>query len=143
MAYYRRVLGVSGDADYGDIRKAYHQLALKYHPDKYKDNAGDSDRLKYIVEINAAYAELTKLYTSAQSFTRSCVPLWKTMHNIPITKGKRNNKVTFVSQSLSGDQVSVKIPDNVSKKCCTFCPAIRYPNDPPIHICDHNHNHDH
>mmetsp|Transcript_60867 Transcript_60867/g.170190 ORF Transcript_60867/g.170190 Transcript_60867/m.170190 type:complete len:430 (+) Transcript_60867:16-1305(+) len=42
------VLGVSKDADEGEIRKAYRKLALKNHPDK----GGDPEKFK---EISAAY----------------------------------------------------------------------------------------
>lgn len=49
------VLGVSEDASTDDIKKAYRELALKYHPDRNQDKDAE-DKLK---EINAAY-ELLK-----------------------------------------------------------------------------------
>ncbi|MBS3950043.1 MAG: J domain-containing protein [Peptococcaceae bacterium] len=51
--YYeaRRVLGVSANADLGDIRRAYRQLVKQHHPDV----GGDPDHFK---QINAAYLRL-------------------------------------------------------------------------------------
>lgn len=47
------VLGLKIGASKKEIRKAYHKLAHKYHPDKEK---GNEDKMK---EVNRAYAVLT------------------------------------------------------------------------------------
>lgn len=52
---YYGILGVSRDADAAAIKKAYRQLAMKYHPDVNKE-AGAEDRFK---EINEAYEVLS------------------------------------------------------------------------------------
>ncbi|MCA9537313.1 MAG: J domain-containing protein [Myxococcales bacterium] len=49
------LLGVSKDASADDIKKAYRQLAKKYHPDRNPDDANAEARFK---EINAAHAVL-------------------------------------------------------------------------------------
>jgi DnaJ-class molecular chaperone len=46
------VLGVPKSASAADIKKAYRQLAKKYHPDRNKDDAKSKERF---AEINTAY----------------------------------------------------------------------------------------
>ncbi|WP_330083645.1 J domain-containing protein [Methylocystis iwaonis] len=46
------VLGVTKSASAADIKKAYRQLAKKYHPDRNKDDAKAKERF---AEINTAY----------------------------------------------------------------------------------------
>ena len=52
---YYDVLGVPKNASGEDIKKAYRQLAMKYHPDKNKDK----DAEEKFKEINEAYAVLS------------------------------------------------------------------------------------
>ncbi len=51
---YYEVLGVAKSASLDQIKKAYRELALKYHPDRNKDK-GAEEKFK---EINEAYAVL-------------------------------------------------------------------------------------
>ncbi|MBU0547116.1 MAG: molecular chaperone DnaJ [Patescibacteria group bacterium] len=53
MKDYYKILGVSKDASQDDIKKAYYNLAHKYHPDK---SGGDEGKFK---EINEAYQILS------------------------------------------------------------------------------------
>lgn len=52
MDYYK-VLGVDRKSSFGEIKKAYHKLAVKYHPDK---NPNTEDKFK---EISMAYQVLS------------------------------------------------------------------------------------
>jgi curved DNA-binding protein len=53
---YYRVLGVSKKNSKDEIKKAYRKLAMKYHPDKNKDNKEAEEKFK---KINEAYAVLS------------------------------------------------------------------------------------
>ncbi len=50
-----QVLGVSRDASDEEIKRAYRQLAKKYHPDR---NPGDAEAAKKMQQINAAYEQI-------------------------------------------------------------------------------------
>ncbi|MEW6419461.1 MAG: molecular chaperone DnaJ [Nitrospirota bacterium] len=53
MKDYYEILGVPRDASDADIKKAFRQLALKYHPDR---NPGDKESEEKFKEINEAYS---------------------------------------------------------------------------------------
>ena len=53
---YYEVLGVDKNASDADIKKAYHKLAMKYHPDK---NPGDKAAEEKFKEANEAYEILS------------------------------------------------------------------------------------
>ena len=53
---YYEVLGLDKSADEAAIKKAYRQLAKKYHPDM---NPGDAEAEKKFKEVNEAYAVLS------------------------------------------------------------------------------------
>jgi curved DNA-binding protein len=56
MKEYYKILGVNKNATADEIKKAYRQLALKYHPDRNKGNKDAEEKFK---EINEAYAVLS------------------------------------------------------------------------------------
>ena len=53
---YYEVLGVPRDAADADIKRAYRRMAMKYHPDRNKDDANAEDRFK---EVQEAYDVLS------------------------------------------------------------------------------------
>lgn len=57
---YYQVLGVATDADAKALKEAYRKLALKYHPDRNKDNPEAMDRMKSVNEAYAALADPDK-----------------------------------------------------------------------------------
>ena len=54
------VLGVSPSASDDDIKKAYRELARKYHPDNYHDNPLADLASEKMKEINEAYDSITR-----------------------------------------------------------------------------------
>jgi len=55
-----QVLGVSEAASDEEIKRAYRDLARKYHPDNYHDNPLADLAQEKMKDINAAYEEITK-----------------------------------------------------------------------------------
>ncbi len=58
MVTYYKILNISEDANFEEIKKAYHRSALKYHPDKNK-NEDAENKFKEVVE---AYEVLSDPY---------------------------------------------------------------------------------
>jgi molecular chaperone DnaJ len=56
MKDYYDILGVSKDASPDDLKRAFRQLALKYHPDRNPENKESEEQFK---EINEAYSCLS------------------------------------------------------------------------------------
>ncbi|XP_004646153.1 dnaJ homolog subfamily B member 8 [Octodon degus] len=57
MANYYEVLGVQAGASADDIKKAYHKLALRWHPDKNPDNKEEAE--KKFKQVSEAYEVLS------------------------------------------------------------------------------------
>ncbi len=55
------VLGVSPDASDEQIKRAYRELARKYHPDNYQNNPLADLAEEKMKEINQAYDSITKM----------------------------------------------------------------------------------
>ncbi len=62
-----KVLGVSRDATDDEIKKAYRELARKYHPDNYASSPLSDLASEKMKEINTAYDEIQKIRAASQS----------------------------------------------------------------------------
>ena len=62
-----KVLGVSRDASDDEIKKAYRDLARKYHPDNYADNPLADLVEEKMKEINEAYDTIQKTRASGRT----------------------------------------------------------------------------
>ena len=63
-----KVLGLHPNASDEEVKRAYRQLAKKYHPDL---NPGDQEAARKMQEVNAAYEQIKnpdKAYQTGQSF---------------------------------------------------------------------------
>jgi len=60
---YYRMLGVSPQASAKEIKKAFRDLALKYHPDRHPGDEAMADRMK---AVNEAYAVLSNARRRAE-----------------------------------------------------------------------------
>lgn len=56
-----KILGVSPDASEEEVKKAYRELARKYHPDNYRNNPLADLATEKMKEINEAYDAVTKM----------------------------------------------------------------------------------
>ena len=63
-----QVLGVSPNASDEEIKKAYRDLAHKYHPDRYQDSDLSELASEKMKEINAAYEEIHRLRTEGGGY---------------------------------------------------------------------------
>lgn len=66
-----QILGVSPDASDEEIKRAYRDLARKYHPDKYVDSDLADLAGEKMKEINAAYEEIQKMRSGKGSSNSS------------------------------------------------------------------------
>ncbi len=66
-----KVLGVSRDATDDEIKKAYRDLARKYHPDNYVDNPLADLVQEKMKEINEAYDQIQKMRAGGSAGGRS------------------------------------------------------------------------
>ena len=57
---YYKILGVNKSANQNEIKKAYRKLAVKYHPDKNKDNKAAEEKFKEINEANEVLSDPDK-----------------------------------------------------------------------------------
>ena len=62
-----QILGVSETASDEEVKRAYRELAWKYHPDNYHDNPLADLAQEKMKDINAAYEQITKMRSSAKS----------------------------------------------------------------------------
>ena len=62
-----QILGVPETASDEEVKRAYRELARKYHPDNYHDNPLADLAQEKMKDINAAYEQITKMRSGAKS----------------------------------------------------------------------------
>lgn len=68
------VLGVSENATDAEIKKAYRELAKKYHPDNYHDSPLADVASEKMKEVNEAYDEIQKLRREGRRYGQARDP---------------------------------------------------------------------
>ena len=69
-----KILGVTSNASDEEIKKAYRELARKYHPDNYHDNPLSDLAQEKMKEINEAYNDITRMRESGDTFRPGAGP---------------------------------------------------------------------
>ena len=62
-----QILGVPETATDEEVKRAYRELARKYHPDNYHDNPLADLAQEKMKDINAAYEQITKMRSGGRS----------------------------------------------------------------------------
>lgn len=62
-----RVLGIKSNASDDEVKRAYRELARKYHPDNYQNNPLADLAEEKMKEINEAYEAITKIRSGGGS----------------------------------------------------------------------------
>ena len=65
------VLGLSSNASDEEVKRAYRELARKYHPDNYQNNPLADLAEEKMKEINEAYETITKMRAGGASSSSS------------------------------------------------------------------------
>ncbi|MBE6995682.1 MAG: tetratricopeptide repeat protein [Ruminococcaceae bacterium] len=62
-----QILGITESASDEEVKKAYRDLARKYHPDNYHDNPLADLAQEKMKDINAAYEQITKMRSGGRA----------------------------------------------------------------------------
>lgn len=94
-----QVLGVKPDASDDEIKRAYRELARKYHPDNYQNNPLADLAEEKMKEINEAYDAVTKMRSgggySSNSYSSSSYSSGNTGYQGAYRQQSQSNDPTF------------------------------------------------
>ena len=90
-----QVLGVKPDASDDEIKRAYRELARKYHPDNYQNNPLADLAEEKMKEINEAYDAVTKMRSGGGGYTSSSGTSYQSGYQSAYQQQSQSNDPTF------------------------------------------------
>lgn len=99
---YYKILGVSKNADKAEIKKAYHSLARKYHPDHNPDNKDAEEKFKEIQEAHEVLSDDEKRKTYDMFGSAEFRPDGQTTWRRAGDPGGSNYQYSYSSQDFPG-----------------------------------------
>lgn len=90
---YYKILNISPQAKADEIKKAYHDLAKKYHPDINKNNKSAEEKLKKINEAYSVLKNPQKRRAYNQTLKEQSKPQSKTQNQTSIRRSFRRRSI--------------------------------------------------
>lgn len=109
------ILGISHEAPLAEVKKVYHSLALKYHPDRNKSE----NATKKFREINAAYsilADLNKRRKYDIELEKIKVDYQKTQKKAQRPKQQTRNEIDDILSTFDAIGETIKTGFRYAKK---------------------------
>ena len=100
-----QVLGVSPDATDEEIKKAYRDLARKYHPDKYRDSDLADLASEKMKEVNAAYEEIQKMRASKGS-SQGSYQSYQSYQGNPRSGSSSGSEFAHIRQLINRNEIA-------------------------------------
>jgi|TARA_B110000263_G_C15312182_1_gene514242 molecular chaperone DnaJ len=160
---YYDVLSVTRDASKDDIKKSYRRLAMKFHPDRNKNDAGAEKKFKEAKEAYEALSDSSKRETydrfgheglnrnsgsssGAEGFGDIFGDVFGDIFGGGRSGGGRSqvfrgadllHKLSLnLEEAISGDSITIDIPTQVSCKGCSGSGARKGSKPSKCNTCD-------
>jgi len=160
---YYDVLSVTRDASKDDIKKSYRRLAMKFHPDRNKNDAGAEKKFKEAKEAYEALSDSSKRETydrfgheglnrnngsssGAEGFGDIFGDVFGDIFGGGRSDGGRSqvfrgadllHKLSLnLEEAISGDSITIDIPTQVSCKVCSGSGARKGSKPSNCNTCD-------
>lgn len=102
-----QVLSISPSATDDEVKKAYRELARKYHPDNYHDNPLADLAQEKMKEINEAYEEIQKQRKNAASSASYGRSPYGNAYNSSYGSGSSSPQLQRIRSAISGGNLQL------------------------------------
>lgn len=99
-----KVLGVKEGASYDEIKRAYRELAKKYHPDRYQNNPLSDLADEKMREINEAYDTLMKNAGGAYQYQQDSEQSYDNSNASQSSYNKQQSQSGYQTQYQNGNE---------------------------------------